>query len=207
MSRKHDTRLNSAIEVEQGFCETCEHDIPADESNFHCFTCEVQFHLTEACTNISKGALYGIIELENNALLLCHACVTSKQKDRLTKTASKKQQPKEDKQLKQLQSEISDIKKAISKLKVSVDKNASVPTVSPPNEPAPRPQPMPVPPMQPEGIRVRGVLESTSKLARERNEHDMAEIKTMLTFLSVWCQISELKRMGAYQCVPELFSS
>ena len=51
----------------------------------------------------------------------------------------------------------------------------------------------------PEGIRVRGVLESTSKLARERNEHDMKEISDLMTFSSIECEITEIKRIGPYQ--------
>ena len=83
------------MELGERFYETAKHDIPADESDdFHCFTCGVQFHLIEACTNLSKGALYGIMKFGNNALLLCHACVTSKQRGWLIETASKKQQPK-----------------------------------------------------------------------------------------------------------------
>ena len=114
-------------------------------------------------------------------------------------TASKIQQPEEDKQLKKLQSEVADITKVISEIKVSVDKKASVPTVPPPNQPPQRPPPTPLPPTQPEGFRVRGVSETTSKLARERNKHDMAKIKELLKFMSIECQINELKRIGAYQ--------
>ena len=50
----------------------------------------------------------------------------------------------------------------------------------------------------PEGIRVRGVPENASKLARERNEYDMKDISN-LTFLSIECEITELKRIGPYQ--------
>ena len=51
----------------------------------------------------------------------------------------------------------------------------------------------------PESIRVRGVPESTSKLARERNEHDMKAISDMWRFLSIECEITEIKRIGPYQ--------
>ena len=51
----------------------------------------------------------------------------------------------------------------------------------------------------PEGIRVRAVPESTSKLARERYEHDMKEISNLMTFLLIQCEITEIKRIGPYQ--------
>ena len=51
----------------------------------------------------------------------------------------------------------------------------------------------------PEGIRVRGVPSSTSKLAGERNEHDMEEISDLMPFLSIECEITEIKRIGPYQ--------
>ena len=51
----------------------------------------------------------------------------------------------------------------------------------------------------PEGIRVRGVPSSTSKLAGERNEHDMEEISDLMPFLSIEREITEIKRIGPYQ--------
>ena len=82
---------------------------------------------------------------------------------------------------------------------MSVNKNSSISTVPPPNDPPPKPPPpTPLPPTQPEGIRRRGVPETTSKLAREINEQDITEIKEMLTVLSIKCQISELQKIDAY---------
>ena len=81
---------------------------------------------------------------------------------------------------------------------MGVNKNASVSTVPPPNQPPPRPPPTPQLPTHSEGIRVRGVPESTSKLAVETNKHNMSEIKEMLTFMPIECQISKLKMIGEY---------
>ena len=41
--------------------------------------------------------------------------------------------------------------------------------------------------------------ESTRKLARERNEHETKEISDLMTFLSIECEITEIKRIGPYQ--------
>ena len=40
--------------------------------------------------------------------------------------------------------------------------------------------------------------ESTRKLARERNEHEMKEVSDLMTFLSIECEITEIKRIGPY---------
>ena len=174
MSRKHNTQLNSVTEMGQKFCEACRHDIPADEPEFHCFTYGVQFHLTEACINLSKGPLNGIMELGKNALLLFQACVTSKQRNNLKETASKIQQPKKNKKIGQLQSKVAEIKKVITEIKVGVDNKASISTRPPQNQSPSRPPPIPQHPTQPERFGVRGVPESSSKLALEINKHDMA---------------------------------
>ena len=114
------------------------------------------------------------MEHGKNALLLFQACVTSKQRNNLKETASKIQQPKKKNQkIGQLQSKVAEIKKVITEIKVGVDNKASISTMPPQNQSPSRPPPIPQHPTQPERFGVRGVPESSSKLALERNKHDM----------------------------------
>ena len=198
MSQK--TRLKSATDATkegQKFCKTCKFEISADGVDFHCFSCRVNFHLTKNCTALNDAALLGVKELGHNALLLCNDCVARKQRDRIIESAAKIQQPKDDKQLKSLQTEVTEINKAISELKKSFVKQ---PIPKQTHMGAEHPTPKKTKEAEiPEGIRVRGVPESTSKLARERKEHDMKEISDLMTFLSTECEITETKRIGPYQ--------
>ena len=63
----------------------------------------------------------------------------------------------------------------------------------------PRPTPT-APPNQREvsktEVRIRGVDGCASKDARERQEHDIREVKTLLDFLHRQCEIVELNRIG-----------
>ena len=176
----HKTRLRTAADSAkecQNFCNTCMLEIPDDEIDFHCFSCSVIYHLIKCCTALSAAALVGINELGITALLLGNNCVAMKQRDRIIETASKRQQPKEYKQLKTLQTEVSEVKTAISEMKTVLDKNghasnlpASISKESTLQQKFKQEQ------KSPEGIRVRCLPESTSKVARERNEHDMREV-------------------------------
>ena len=96
-----------------------------------------------------------------------------------------------------LQTLLTEIKKAISELKESLVKQ---PFPKQTHIGAEHPTPKKTVKVEtPEGIRIRGVPESTSKLARERTEHDIKEISDLITFLSIECEITEIKRIGPYQ--------
>ena len=122
------TRLQSALDS-LSYCLLCNKEIPAHEEDFHCFTCGCRMHLNEKCTQLSKTAILGIKELGQNALLICNNCVALKKRDKLIETASKIQQqaPIEDKKFKSLQTELNDIKEAITDLKVSSEQKSSEP--------------------------------------------------------------------------------
>ena len=116
----HKTRLKSATDVAkegQKFCKTCKFEISADEVDFHCFSCGVNFHLTKVCRALNDAALLGVKELGNNALLLCNDFVARKQRNRIIESAAKIQQAKDDKQIKSFQTEVTEIKKAITEFK------------------------------------------------------------------------------------------
>ena len=134
------------------------------------------------------------------------------QRDRIIETSSKVQQPKEDKKLKTFQTEVSEIKTAIPEMKAALDKDgpASIMSTSIGKEPTlimstsigkepTLQQRFKQEQKPPEPIRIRGVPESISKIARESNEHDMRKVTKMLQFLSVGSRINEIKRLGPYQ--------
>ena len=178
------------------YCLTCKKDIPAKKEHFHCFTCGCRMHLNEKCTQLIKTAILGIEELGQNALLICNNCVTLKKCDKLIGTASKNQQqaPIEDKKFKSLQTEVNDIEKAITGLKVSFEQKSSEP---------PKPS-APIIKTKNTGkefdkIGTRGLQESDAESARERNERDRREVKAMLNFLEIDCEITELRRIGQQQ--------
>ena len=79
--------------------------------------------LNEKCTQLNKTAILGTKELGQNALLIWNNCVSLKIRDKLIETASKiqHQAPIEDKNLKSLQTEVNDIKKTTTELKVSFE--------------------------------------------------------------------------------------
>ena len=175
------------------YCQTCNKEISANEEDFHCFTCGCRMHLNEKCTQLSKTAISGIKELGQNALLICNNCVALKKRDKLIETACKIQQqaPIEDKKFKSLQTEVNDIKKAITDLKVSFEQMSSEPPkLSPPIIKTTNTA------KEFDGIRIRGLQESDAEGARERNEKDMSEVKAMLNFLEIDCEITELRRIG-----------
>ena len=116
-----------------------------------------------------------------------------KKRDKLIKTASKIQQqaPIEDKKFKSLQTEVNDIKEAITDLKVfSEQKSSKLPKLSPPIIKTTNNA------KEFHGIRIRGLQESDAESARERNEKDLSEVKALLNFLEIDCEIAELRRKG-----------
>ena len=100
--------------------------------------------------------------------------------------------------MKALQSEVVEIKKAISDIRETFAKREAMPNPILPPQVTPSPTINKPEPKPPKGIRVGGVPESTTKIARERNEHDMKEVK-MLEFMSIDCEITEMQRIGPYQ--------
>ena len=57
---------------------------------------------------------------------------------------------------------------------------------------------MPNSPEELDGIRIRGIPESTEKEARVRQEHDLAEVQKLLTHMEVNAIIGDVIRLGRY---------
>ena len=190
---RHNTRFK-AIAKAKNFCKKREFDIPADEQNFHCFTCGCRMHLNENCTKLIKVFLDGIKDLEQNALLLWNRCVVLKKRDKLIETASAIRQPKavDDQKLKTLQADFNEMTKTIS-TEVVLSEMPPLPSISKHIE-IPKPEPIKLC-----GVRIHGVVESTAKAPREKNEHDMSQIHKMLTFMDIDCKITDVKWLGTCQ--------
>ena len=137
----------------------------------------------------------GIKELGQKALI-CNNCVALRKRDKLIEIASKFQQqaPIEDKKFKSLQTEVNDIKKTITNLKVSFEQKSSEPT-----EPSPPIIKTTKTAKEFHGIRIRGLRERDAQSAREKNEKKISEVKAMLNFLEIDCEITELRRIGPQQ--------
>ena len=178
------------------FCLTCNKEIPANEEDFHCFTCGYRMHLNEKCTLLGKTEILGMKELGQNALLICNNCVALEKRNKLIETASKSQQqaPIDNKKFKSLQTEVNDIKKTITDLKNFFGQKS--------NEP-----PKPSTPIIKttntakdfDRIRLRSLQEIDAESARERNEKDRSEVKALLNLLEIDCEIAELRRVGQQQ--------
>ena len=123
----------------------------------------------------------GVLALGKNALLLCNACVVDKRQEKITDALQEHATVKErqENQMKNLESEMTDLKKAVSEIKsflTSKPPIEAVPTVVPtPKLEAPQ-----KPVLEIDGIGIRGIPESNEKEARLRQKHDLAQVQKLL---------------------------
>ena len=137
-------------------------------------------HLNEDCTGLSEAAVNGIPALGKNALLICNKCVEEKHQDNLTQAAHETTTSKElrETQMKTLENEMTDLKKTVTEIKTLLStKQPDSDYRTQLNSTASRQKPPPKPAEELDGIRIRGIPESTEKEARLRQEHDLAEVK------------------------------
>ena len=158
-------------------------------------------HLNEDYTGLSEAAVNGVPSLGKNALLICNKCVEEKRQNNLTQAAHETTTSKEfrDTQMKTLENEITDLKKTVTEIKTLL--STKQPDSDYPTQPssiASGQNPPPKPAEQLDGIRIRGILESTEKEARLRQDHDLAEFQKVLTHMGVNASIGDVKRLGRY---------
>ena len=158
-------------------------------------------HLNEDCTGLSEAAVNGVPALGKNALLICNKCVEEKRQDNLTQAAHEITTSKElrDTQTKTLENKMTDLKKTVTKIKTLL--STKQPDSNYPSQPssiASRQKPPPKPAEELDGIRLRGIPESTKKEARLRQEHDLAEVQKVLTHMEVNASIGDVIRLGRY---------
>ena len=115
-------RIQLASDARCLTCNTCNLDISAVQPRFSCLTYIKTKHLTEQCTKPLKTAIEGLKALGQNVFLLSNSFAVLNIRDKLVKSATKLQQvaPVKDKRLKTLETEVNEIKKAISEMKETV---------------------------------------------------------------------------------------
>ena len=102
-------------------------------------------------------------------------------------------------QMKPLENEMTDLKKTVTEIKTLLttkQPDSDYPTQ--PSSIASRQKPPPKPAEELDGIRMRGIPESTVKEARLRQEHDLAEVQKVLTHMDVNASIGDVIRLGRY---------
>ena len=179
--------------------DVTKHVISASE---HCFVCGCRMHLTKNCTGLSEAAVNGVLAIGKNALLLCNKCIEEKRHEKLAQSAHVNTVSNEhqESQMKNLETEMTDPKKTVYEIKTLL-------TRKPPDSGQPAQnslitksqEKMPKPPEELDGIRIRGIPESTEKEARVRQEHDLVEVQKLLTHMEVNAIIGDVIRLGRYE--------
>ena len=93
-------------------------------------------------------------------------------------------------QIKPLENEMTELKKTVTEIKTLLttkQPDSDYPTQ--PSSIASRQKPPPKPAEELDGIRMRGIPESTEKEARLRQEHDLADVQKVLT---IWMSMPQL---------------
>ena len=159
-------------------------------------------HLTKNCTGLSEAAVNGVLAIGKNALLICNKCIEEKRHEKLAQpvhvnTVSNEHQ---ESQMKNLETEMTDLKKTVSEIKTLLTRKPPDSGQPAQNSPITKSQEqMPKPPEELDGIRIRGIPESTEKEARVRQEHDLAEVQKLLTHMEVNAIIGDVIRLGRYE--------
>ena len=193
---QHNTR--NWVKSVSDSCSTCWEKIPKNESSFDCFCCGCRLHLNEDCTGLSEAAVNGVPALGKKALLICNKSVEEKRQDNLTKAAHESATSKElrETQMKTLENEMSDLKKTVTEIKTQL--TTKQPDSDYPIQPSSivsRRKPPPKPAEELDGIRIRGIPESTNKETRLRQE----QVQEVLTHMDVNASIRDVKRLGRYE--------
>ena len=159
-------------------------------------------HLTKNCTGLSEPAVNGVLAIGKNALLLCNKCIEEKRHEKLAQPAHVNTVSNEhqESQMKNLETEMTDLKKTVSGIKTLLTKKPPDSGQPAQNSPITKSQEqMPKPPEELDGIRIRGIPESTEKEARVRQEHDLAEVQKLLTQMEVKAIIGDVIILGRYE--------
>ena len=94
---------------------------------------------------------------------------------------------------------MTDLKKTTNEIKTLL--STKQPDSDYPTQPssiASRQKPPSKPAEELDGIRIRGIPESTEKEVRLRHEHDLAEVQKVLTHMDVNASIGDVIRLGRY---------
>ena len=123
-------------------------------------------HLTKNCTGPSEAAVNGVLAIGKNSLLLCNKCIEEKRHKKLAQSAHVNTVSNEhqESQMKNLETEMTDLKKTVSEIKTLLTRKPPDSGQPARNSPITKSQEqMRKPPEELDGIRIRGIPESTEK--------------------------------------------
>ena len=185
-------------------CETCSTNIESKSAVFHCVACGNYMHLTTKCTGMSTEAFFGISSIINNVLIVCQICVDLKKKDLIIEQLASS---RDDEKINKMHTEIEELRAEIKANNLSLktklheiktktfEKTTRPAELKLPKEPSYK---KPVNKEQYGGIRFRGIPELNSKSTRDRYEHDLKEVKAIMKHLKVFCNVTDIKRLGKF---------
>ena len=174
-------------------CKTCSLPISNKSAVFNCVSCGDSMHLTPKCSGMSEKAIYGLQEIRQNVLLICNDCVQNNQRDRvLDNLASSRESP----DVAEIAKSFDEVKSEISKIRAEIKSPPPEPT-----KPAVRQPAQPIIREKPtfDGVRFRGIPESSGKTARERYDEDVLKVKEILAHMDIDCPMDDVKRVGTYE--------
>ena len=117
-------------------------------------------HLKRDCYDLSEATVNGVPDLVKIALLICNKHVEEKRQESCPRNYNLRRTSET--QLQTLENKMTDLKKTVTKIKMLLttkQPDSNLPT--PPSLIASRQEPPPKPAEEPNGIRLRGILEST----------------------------------------------
>ena len=135
---------------------------------------------------------------------MCQSCVDLKKKDLIIEQLSNS---RDNGKINKIHTEIEELRAEIKANNLSLKtelheiKNKTFGKTTPPAEPKLPKEPSykkPVNKEQYDGIRFRGTPELNSKSTRDRYEHDLKEVKAIMKNLKVFCNITDIKRLGKF---------
>ena len=137
-------------------------------------------------------------------LLVYQSCVDLKKKDLIIEQLANS---RDDNKINIMHTEIEELRAEIKANNLSLKtelheiKTKTFEKTTPPADSKLRKEPpykKPVNKEQYDGIRFRGIPELNSKSTRERYEHDLKEVKAIIKHLKVFCNVTDIKRVGKF---------
>ena len=185
--------------------------IAADEHVLHCVSCNKTMHLNEKCAGLSKTAIAAIKEIGANLLLFCNQCVATSRKELVLSSIVRETASLD------LRNEYADLKNAVQDIRESVEKVAEKATTDSGGRQeeltgltscvkdlkktfaqvaAMLTSTVASQTTDTAGIRIRGVSESSSGDALQRELDDLEEVRKVFLHLNFNCIVTGLKRFG-----------
>ena len=99
-------------------CKACKKPINENDPIYNCITCNCSMHLEVVCTGLSTVALNGILELGNNALLICNTCLSNGKRDQVIRSTASHDKSEN---IKKIEEEISKLSKVVAEVSTKME--------------------------------------------------------------------------------------